>query len=199
VNCSGSIHPCSREQVGRLTRAALRRDLASGEAIGLYRLLEPSSEDALGRGYVAEHPRLGTRVAVKVLAREPARSPEAVERFFCEARAVNALRHERIVEILDLGTLDDGSAFVVTEHLGGAPLARLLEERGPLPPAVLHRRRGQGGAASWLVLLAGAALATAAARDAGRTGGRAMDTPGASYPRSNPRFRRCRGARRLAV
>jgi serine/threonine protein kinase len=123
--------------------AALRRDLASGQAIGPYRILEPSSEDALGRGYVAEHPRLGARVAVKVIAREPARPPEAIERFFREARAVNALRHERIVEILDLGTLADGSAFVVTEHLEGAPLSRLFEERGPLPLGGLARLAGE--------------------------------------------------------
>jgi hypothetical protein len=42
---------------------------------------------------------------VKVIARETARPPGAIEQFFREARAVNALRHERIAEIRREGPL----------------------------------------------------------------------------------------------
>jgi hypothetical protein len=158
----------------------LGQDLLSGRAVGPYRILELASEDALGPVYVAEHPRLGARVAVKVLAREPAFPPDAIERCFRETRAVNAIRHERIIDVLDLGTLNDGCPFVVMAHLEGATLARLLEVRGPLPdaagalppgepllvpslpPAVLRGRSSERRSPARLVLLALSALAALA-------------------------------------
>ncbi len=104
--------------------------------MGPYRLLELSSEDALGPVYLAEHPRHGDRVTLKVLTPS---SPDAIERFFRAARVVNALQHERIAEILDLGTLDDGRAFVVMERLRGVALSHLLERYGTLPIGALAR------------------------------------------------------------
>lgn len=113
---------------------ALRRDLLSGQTIGPYRLLELVSQDGAVRVYAAEHLRRGARVAMIVIAPAPALPAEAIERFFREARAANALRHRWIAELLDLGTLEDGSPFVVTEALDGVTLADLA-----LPVGLLGR------------------------------------------------------------
>ena len=59
----------------------------------------------MGRVYRASSPSIGSRVAIKVLSRECARPPDLVERFFAEARAVNLIRHENIVNVLDLARL----------------------------------------------------------------------------------------------
>jgi hypothetical protein len=85
------------------------------------------------------HPQIGSRVAIKVLSRECADRPELVERFFSEARAVNLIRHESIVNVLDLSRLPDGRPFIIMEYLDGAPLNDIVEKAGPLPLGGLAR------------------------------------------------------------
>jgi hypothetical protein len=87
----------------------------------------------MGEVYLGVHPEIGSQVAIKVLLDEYARDTEHVERFFAEARAVNLIRHESIVSVLDLATLPDGRPYIVMEYLQGAPLSRLLESESSLP------------------------------------------------------------------
>src|SRR5262249_39260299 len=77
-------------------------ELSVGTVVGSYRLLEPLGEGGMGRVYRAEHTRLGRKVALKMLRQELAGNRSAVQRFFTEARAVNRICHEHIVEITDL-------------------------------------------------------------------------------------------------
>ncbi len=106
-----------------------------GQMIGSYRIVEPIGAGGMGTVYAAEQPAIGARVAVKVLSHSDARDPKANQRLFAEARAVNLIRHEHIVNILDLTTLADGRPCVVMEYLDGKPLSVLLAERGALPLA----------------------------------------------------------------
>ncbi|RMH41011.1 MAG: serine/threonine protein kinase [Deltaproteobacteria bacterium] len=110
-----------------------------GVAIGPYRIARLLGAGGMGRVYVGVHPTIGSRVAIKVLARDGAADRHLVKRFFDEARAVNLIRHENIVNILDLDTLPDGRPYIVMEHLDGAPLAAVIAERGPLPLGGLTR------------------------------------------------------------
>lgn len=50
----------------------------------------------MGAVYVAEHPVIGRRVAIKVLHSKFAQDPDVVTRFFNEAKAANAIRHPGI-------------------------------------------------------------------------------------------------------
>jgi serine/threonine protein kinase len=93
----------------------------------------------MGRVYKGVHPQIGSRVAIKVLSYECAQRQDLVERFFSEARAVNLIRHESIVNVLDLSTLPDGRPYIVMEYLDGAPLANIVEKAGPLPLGSLAR------------------------------------------------------------
>ena len=64
----------------------------------------------MGVVYLAEHPGIGRRAAVKVLLPEASTdNAEIVKRFFNEARAATAIRHPGIVEVFDFGTLPDGA------------------------------------------------------------------------------------------
>jgi serine/threonine-protein kinase len=103
-----------------------------GHTVGSYRIVRAVGQGGMGRVYLAVQPAIGSRVAVKVLSAECAERPELVERFFAEARAVNLIRHDNIVSVLDLSWLPDRRPFIVMEYLDGAPLSRVLE-RGPLP------------------------------------------------------------------
>ena len=58
------------------------------------------------------------------VARVHAIAEDCVERFFAEARAVNLIRHENIVNVLDLAVLPDGRPYIVMEYLDGAAARR---------------------------------------------------------------------------
>src|SRR5882757_3227566 len=109
--------------------------LAAGERFGNYELTGLIGHGGMGAVYRAVHPEIGRVVAIKVLKPELARDDGAVARFFDEARAVNAIRHEGIVDIFDLGRRPDGTVYYVMEYLAGEDLAHLLRREGRLHPA----------------------------------------------------------------
>jgi eukaryotic-like serine/threonine-protein kinase len=90
-----------------------------------------------GMGVVvsARHAQMGQKVAIKFLRKDANKTPEAVNRFLREARAVVGLQSAHVVRVMDVGTLDDGMPYIVMEHLVGTDLHQLLEERKRLPPS----------------------------------------------------------------
>jgi len=106
-----------------------------GEQFGNYRAISLLGEGGMGAVYLAEHPAIGRRVAVKVLHRNYVRDENLLGRFLNEARAANAIRHPNIIEILDSGTIADGTPFLVMELLEGESLGARLRRVGPLPIA----------------------------------------------------------------
>jgi serine/threonine protein kinase/class 3 adenylate cyclase len=109
-----------------------RARLGPDERVGNYRLLDLVGQGGMGAVYRAVHPEIGRTVAIKLLRSDLAASDEATARFFDEARAVNAIRHEGIVDIFDLGRRPDGSTYYVMEFLTGEDLAHLLRRDGPM-------------------------------------------------------------------
>jgi hypothetical protein len=87
----------------------------------------------MGAVYLAEHPGIGRRVAVKVLHKNYTRDEHLLARFLNEARAANAIRHPNIIEILDSGMMADGTPFLVMELLEGESLGTRLRQTGALP------------------------------------------------------------------
>ncbi len=116
---------------------AIGEDLLLGMTIGAYRVARLLGVGGMGRVYKGVHPTIGSRVAIKVLSRECSDRKDLVERFFAEAKAVNMIRHESIVNVLDLAMLPDGRPYIIMEYLDGAPLANLvdaaIEQQRPLP------------------------------------------------------------------
>jgi serine/threonine-protein kinase len=101
-----------------------------GTRVGNYRVESLIGEGGMGRVYLALHPGIGRRAAIKVLAPGEAEDPHVVSRFITEARAANAIRHPNIVDIYDSGVLKTGTPYIVMEYLDGDPLSRALL-RGP--------------------------------------------------------------------
>ncbi|HWJ57393.1 MAG TPA: protein kinase, partial [Vicinamibacterales bacterium] len=93
-----------------------------GEQFGNYRSISLLGEGGMGAVYLAEHPGIGRRVAVKVLHKNYTRDEHLLARFLNEARAANAIRHPNIIEILDSGMMADGTPFLVMELLEGESL-----------------------------------------------------------------------------
>jgi eukaryotic-like serine/threonine-protein kinase len=105
-------------------------DLVGHELCG-YTIKRRLAEGGMGVVYEGEHGKIGRRGAIKVLRLEYCRSEDVIERFHQEARAVNAIRHENIVDIYDFGRDPHGRVFFVMELLEGEPLSAWIR-RGPL-------------------------------------------------------------------
>jgi len=86
----------------------------------------------MGRVYAAVHPTSGSRVAIKLIAERYAQDKELLDRFFAEAAAVNLIRHENIVNIVDLVKLPDGRPFIVMELVTGQTLRQLARGTSPI-------------------------------------------------------------------
>jgi len=94
-----------------------------------YRIERKLGEGGMGQVFVATHPQLGYRVALKLLLPEYTRNPEIVARFFNEARAASRLQHPGIARVFDFGHARDGAAYFTMELLQGESLASRLASR----------------------------------------------------------------------
>jgi serine/threonine-protein kinase len=90
-----------------------------------------------GMGVVvaAHHLGLNQKVAIKFLLPEALEDVEAAARFDREARAAAKIKGEHIARIMDVGTLENGSPFMVMEYLEGEDLAARLRRERRLPIA----------------------------------------------------------------
>src|SRR6478609_7095317 len=104
-----------------------------GSTVGNYRVVKKLGSGAMGSVFLAEHPMIGKRVALKVIHSDLAENEEMVSRFFNEARAVTKIGHDNIVEVIDFGQTPDGDNFIVMELLEGVSLGDVLKERSTLP------------------------------------------------------------------
>jgi len=109
-----------------------------GTWIGDYRITGEIGHGGMTTVYGGEHPVIGKRVAIKVLHAQHAGDPELLDRFIQEARAVNQVGSERIVDIFGLGHLPDGRAYLVMDRVDGQPLDELLHHGGPLASTQAH-------------------------------------------------------------
>src|SRR5437867_1348232 len=106
-----------------------------GAHIGSWVVEERLGGGAMGEVYRAVQPAIGKRVAIKFLAEGLNADAEAAMRFFHEARAVNLIGHQNIVDIFDFGRTRGGRNYLVMELLEGEPLEKVLAREGRLPVA----------------------------------------------------------------
>jgi serine/threonine protein kinase len=104
-----------------------------GRNIGSYRVAKQLGKGGMGAVYMAEHPGIGSRVAIKFLHPQFSADKKIVDRFFNEARAVNLIGHDNILKILDLNVTEDNRHYFVMEFLYGKPLQDLVEPGTPVP------------------------------------------------------------------
>ena len=93
----------------------------------------------MGAVYLATHPLLGRKAAIKVLLPEHSKRADLVTRFFNEAKTAASLRHPALVEVFDFGFLPDGAGYLVMDFLEGESLAAATD------PGRAAAGRGGGG------------------------------------------------------
>ncbi len=102
--------------------------------VGGYLIDGKIGQGGMGSVYGAHHPRIGKRVAIKVLSPHYSANASTVGRFEQEARLVNEIRHPNIVDVFQFGELPDGRNYFVMEWLDGEPLTARID-RGAVPAA----------------------------------------------------------------
>ena len=110
---------------------------------GKYRIVRLLGEGGMGAVYEGENARIHRKVAIKVLHPTVASNADVVKRFEREAQAAGRIGSKHIVEVLDLGELDDGTRYMVLEFLDGLTLADRIHQHGRLSPEqatpILHQ------------------------------------------------------------
>jgi serine/threonine protein kinase len=109
-----------------------KSDPLIGKSAGNYRIESLLGSGGMGAVYRAFHPGLDRTAAVKVLRAEISEDAGIVERFFREAKATNQIRHPGIVDIFDLGSMDNGRCYMVMQLLEGESLEQYARRHGVL-------------------------------------------------------------------
>ncbi len=119
----------------------MQSTVQTGEILlGKYRVERVLGQGGMGIVVAARHVQLGELFAIKMLLPDALSHDEAVERFLREARASAKLKGEHVARVHDVGSLDNGSPYMVMEHLDGHDLKQVVKSRGglPLDEAVLY-------------------------------------------------------------
>ena len=99
-----------------------------------YEVLGEIGRGGMGVVYKARHKLMDRAVAIKVIRRRLITRAGAVERFRGEVQTAAKFDHPNVVRVFDADQAG-GMHFLVMEHVEGIDLARLVQERGPLPAA----------------------------------------------------------------
>ena len=114
--------------------------LATGQMFAGYAIVRRLGSGAMGEVYLAEHPRLPRRDALKVLAQQVSNDSTYRERFNREAQNASTLSHPHIVGVYDRGEYE-GQLWISMGYVEGTDAARLLKEqyRKGMPPDAVVR------------------------------------------------------------
>ncbi len=96
-----------------------------------YRIEEKIGSGGMGEVWRAQHIKLASPVAIKVLPAAVGDEPKRSARFMREAQAAAAIRSTNVVHVLDYG-VEDGLAYIAMEYLEGESLDARLDYTGRL-------------------------------------------------------------------
>lgn len=106
---------------------------AAGDLIASkYRIDSILGQGGMGVVASAEQIGVGRRVAIKILHDEIARQSAYVARFLREAWALTELHDEHVVRVIEVARLDDGTPYLVMEHLDGKSLDAIARSQSSL-------------------------------------------------------------------
>ena len=109
---------------------------------GQFELRELAGRGATGTVWRAYQRSMDRIVAVKILHHELARDADIVKRFRREARAIAKIAHPNIVTVHMVGETEEGTPYLVMEHVDGISLETIVEAQGSLPVGrVVHLGR----------------------------------------------------------
>lgn len=110
-----------------IPRTPLRLDV--GDQVGRYVIVSRLGSGSMGMVYGAFDPKLGRRVALKLL-HETGDRTRAHDRLLSEAQATARLAHPNVVSVHDVGE-HEGRVFLAMEYVEGQTLRRFVADNRP--------------------------------------------------------------------
>jgi serine/threonine-protein kinase len=95
-----------------------------------FQIVRLLGEGSMARVYVARESALRRLVAIKVLNAEVAEDDTARKRFERESRSAAKIRHHNVAAVHRVGSLEDGTPFIIMEYIEGRNLADGLQAQG---------------------------------------------------------------------
>jgi serine/threonine protein kinase len=111
--------------------------LSGGQTFAGYIIIRLLGSGGMGEVYLAQHPRLPRRDALKLLPHDWSADAEYRARFNREADLASTLWHPHIVSVHDRGEYDD-QLWISMDFVDGLDAARLLADRYPAGMPVDH-------------------------------------------------------------
>lgn len=121
--------------------------MGPGDEFAGYRIRELLGRGGMGEVYLADHPRLPRRDALKILTNEVSADPDFRQRFVREAEHAARLWHPNVVAVHDRGE-HSGQLWIAMDYVEGTDAAQLLARYPVGLPA--------GDAAAIVIAIAGA-------------------------------------------
>ncbi len=107
-------------------------EVKSGDVLaGKYRVEKVLGAGGMGVVVQATHIVLNDRVALKFLLPSVAQHDTTAARFLREAQAAVRIKSPHVARVVDVGTMDTGSPYMVMEYLDGKDLSQIVEQEGP--------------------------------------------------------------------
>jgi serine/threonine protein kinase len=98
------------------------------DSIGRYRLVRRLGAGSFATVWLGHDDDLDVPVAVKVLADNWASNNDVRNRFLAEARIMRRIHDRRLVQVHDIGTLDDGRPYFVMDYIDGGSMNDLRRQ-----------------------------------------------------------------------
>jgi serine/threonine protein kinase len=106
---------------------------------GKYEIVQRLGSGGMGEVYLVRHVHLQELRVVKILRQDLAADPSAQKRFMREARLATQIKHPNVAILYDFSTLQDGSFYMVWEHIQGQDVGDRIRRVGPFPVATAVR------------------------------------------------------------
>ena len=126
-----SVEKC--ESDGTALRKIERDPLIGTRLADRYEIVSVVGRGGMGVVYKVRQEQMDRFMAIKMLHSHMVAEPEAVKRFYREAKTVSQVRHHHIITLYDFGMSKLGQPFLVMDYLEGTSLKSVLKEEGPVP------------------------------------------------------------------
>src|SRR5205085_11664368 len=97
-----------------------------GQAIGPYKIVTALGAGGMGEVYLAHDPRLGRKIALKLLPAHFTTDKDRLRRFEQEAHAASTLSHPNVCVIHEIGETEHARHYIAMEYIEGVTLRRHL-------------------------------------------------------------------------
>src|SRR5580658_4556174 len=104
-----------------------------GTAFAGYQLRAVIGRGGMSVVYLAENPRLGSAIALKVLPPELATDEVFRARFLNESRIAASLHHPNVIPVYDMGSQED-LLYIAMRYVSGTDLRQIVRKRGQVCP-----------------------------------------------------------------